>query len=88
LILKKTMLLPVAAFFFARAAASPADSAAFTETSLNDRVLILLHAPWAETMTVVDAGPSLIVVDMWGSLKAAEKAKSRIEAVLKNGSVT
>jgi glyoxylase-like metal-dependent hydrolase (beta-lactamase superfamily II) len=83
LILKKMILLFVVAFFFARTAASPADSVGFTETRLNDRVLLLHHGPWAETMTVIDAGPSLIVVDMWGSLHAAEKAKVRIEAIFK-----
>ncbi len=55
------------------------DSTLFTETRLNDRVLILHHAPWAETMTVVDAGSSLVVVDTWGSLRAAERAAVRIQ---------
>ena len=81
LILKKMILLVV--FCFMRADASPADSAGFTETRLNDRVHIFHHAPWAETMTVVDAGPSLIVVDTWGSQKAADNAKVHIEAVFK-----
>lgn len=57
------------------------DSTLFTETRLNDRILILHHAPWSETMTVVDAGPSLIVVDTWGSLRAAEKAAVRIKQI-------
>lgn len=57
------------------------DSTLFTETRLNDRVLILHHAPWSETMTVVDAGPGLIVVDTWGSLRAAEKAAVRIREI-------
>lgn len=49
------------------------------ETRLQDRVVVLYHAPWAETMTVVDAGPGLIVVDSWGSLTAAKAARKRIE---------
>lgn len=53
----------------------------FTEMRLNDRVLILQHAPWLETMTVVDAGPSLIVVDTWGSLSATKKAKAFIDSL-------
>jgi glyoxylase-like metal-dependent hydrolase (beta-lactamase superfamily II) len=64
-----------------RVSASAAGGPAFTETRLNDRVLVLLHAPWAETMTAVDAGPGLVVVDTWGSLKAAEKARRRIESL-------
>jgi glyoxylase-like metal-dependent hydrolase (beta-lactamase superfamily II) len=79
------MMLFFTASCFIRAAASsgPAGSAGFTETRLNDRVLLLHHAPWAETMTVVDAGPSLIVVDTWGSFRAAEKARVRVEAIFK-----
>jgi glyoxylase-like metal-dependent hydrolase (beta-lactamase superfamily II) len=61
--------------------ATAGDSDQFIETRLNERVLLMHHAPWSETMTVVDAGPSLIVVDTWGSLQAAEKAKARIEAI-------
>ena len=77
------MILLVFVFCFMREDASPTDSAGFTEMRLNDRVLLLHHAPWAETMTVVDSWRSLIVVDTWASLRAAEKAKSRIEAVFK-----
>jgi glyoxylase-like metal-dependent hydrolase (beta-lactamase superfamily II) len=51
------------------------------ETRLSDRVLILYHAPWNETMTAIDAGPSLIVVDAWGSLAAAREARVRIEGI-------
>ncbi|HEX9934547.1 MAG TPA: MBL fold metallo-hydrolase, partial [bacterium] len=53
----------------------------FTEVRLSDRVLVLMHAPWQETMTVIDAGPSLLVVDTWGSLEAARKAKARIDSI-------
>ena len=49
----------------------------FTETRLKDRVLLLLQAPWSETMTILDAGSGLIVVDTWGSLAAAKQAKIR-----------
>jgi glyoxylase-like metal-dependent hydrolase (beta-lactamase superfamily II) len=85
MILKNTMVLFFAASCFVLPAAycapAPSDSAGFTETRLNDRVLILHHAPWAETMTVVDAGPCMIVVDTWGSLSAAQKACTRINTV-------
>jgi glyoxylase-like metal-dependent hydrolase (beta-lactamase superfamily II) len=57
-----------------------AESEALDETRLSDRVLILRHAPWAETMTVIDAGTSLIVVDTWGSLKAAGEARELIDS--------
>jgi glyoxylase-like metal-dependent hydrolase (beta-lactamase superfamily II) len=77
----KMMLLFLFGLGCASAFPVPTESARFTETRLNDRILILHHAPWSETMTVVDAGPSLIIVDTWGSLKAAEKAKIRIEAI-------
>ncbi|MBN1895547.1 MBL fold metallo-hydrolase [bacterium] len=53
----------------------------FPEIRLSDRILILKHAPWAETMTVIDAGPGLIVVDTWGSPSAALKAGSRIDSI-------
>jgi glyoxylase-like metal-dependent hydrolase (beta-lactamase superfamily II) len=59
--------------------AAGAGSADFSEIRLNDRVLVLQNAPWQETMTVIDAGPSLIVVDTWGSLTAAKRAKVRID---------
>jgi glyoxylase-like metal-dependent hydrolase (beta-lactamase superfamily II) len=54
-------------------------SADFKEIRLSDRVLVLQHAPWDETMTVIDAGSSLVVVDTWGSLAAARKAALLIE---------
>lgn len=53
----------------------------FKESRVNDRVFLLNHAPWAETMTAIDAGPYLIVVDTWGSLAAARKARARIDGV-------
>lgn len=56
------------------------DAAGFTEARLSPRVLILYHASWEETMTVVDAGSSLIVVDTWGSPTAARDARARIAA--------
>jgi glyoxylase-like metal-dependent hydrolase (beta-lactamase superfamily II) len=71
----------VSILFISRAQTAPADSSEFSETRLNDRVLLLHHAPWSETMTVVDVGPSLIVVDTWGSLEAAKQAKTRIDSV-------
>lgn len=45
----------------------------------NDRILILQHAPWAENMTVLDAGPGLVVVDTWSSPGAASRAKAIME---------
>ena len=38
-----------------------ANGADFTEMRLNDRVLVLLHSPWAETLTVVDVQPEDMV---------------------------
>ena len=67
----------IAAFLFG----GTADSTQFPEIRLNDRVLILLHSPWQETMTVIDAGPSLILVDTWGSLASAKRAKVRIDSL-------
>jgi glyoxylase-like metal-dependent hydrolase (beta-lactamase superfamily II) len=60
---------------------NPGDSTRFGEIRLDDRVMVLIHAPWAETMTVVDAGPGLIVVDTWGSLATAKRASARIDSV-------
>lgn len=71
----------IAALFFAVIHETPAGGADFTETRLNDRVLLLHHAPWVETMTVLDAGSSLIVIDTWGSLAAAQQAAIRAESV-------
>ncbi|MDM7926037.1 MAG: MBL fold metallo-hydrolase, partial [bacterium] len=53
----------------------------FGESCLADRVRVLTHAPWAETMTVVDADTCLVVVDTWGSLPAARQAASRIDSL-------
>jgi glyoxylase-like metal-dependent hydrolase (beta-lactamase superfamily II) len=57
------------------------DSTGFQESRLNDRVLLLHRAPWAETLTVADAGPGLIVVDTWGSPAAAKKGRARIDSL-------
>jgi glyoxylase-like metal-dependent hydrolase (beta-lactamase superfamily II) len=57
--------------------------AAFTESRLNDRILVLKHAPWAETLTVLDAGPGLVVVDTWGSPSAARAARARIDSLFR-----
>jgi glyoxylase-like metal-dependent hydrolase (beta-lactamase superfamily II) len=48
---------------------------------VSDRVLVLTQAPWAETMTVVDAGPCLVVVDAWGLPSAAREAASLIDSL-------
>jgi len=55
----------------------------FQEIRLSDRILILKHAPWAETMTVIDAGPGLLVVDTWGSPCSAMSAKARLDRVFR-----
>jgi glyoxylase-like metal-dependent hydrolase (beta-lactamase superfamily II) len=58
-----------------------AESGRFQVSRPVDRVLILTQAPWAETLTVVDAGPCLAVVDTWGSLPAAKEAASFIDSL-------
>jgi glyoxylase-like metal-dependent hydrolase (beta-lactamase superfamily II) len=68
------MLLAIAA---AAAAAEPNDP--IKQVVLSDRLLILEHGPWLETMTVLDAGPSLVVVDTWSSPVAAARAKALID---------
>jgi glyoxylase-like metal-dependent hydrolase (beta-lactamase superfamily II) len=80
---KKVILLVLFSLSVGLACVFPAsvDGAGFTEERLSDRVLVLFHAPWAETMTVVDAGPGLVIVDTWGSLRAAEKARKRIDGL-------
>jgi glyoxylase-like metal-dependent hydrolase (beta-lactamase superfamily II) len=49
------------------------------EIPLGERVLVLQHCPWAENITVLDAGPSLVVVDTWSSPQAAARAKALID---------
>ncbi len=71
-----TALIPALVWMPAAAAAME-----FPETRLNERVLLLQHGPWAETMTVLDAGTALIVIDTWGSLDAARQAKARAESL-------
>jgi glyoxylase-like metal-dependent hydrolase (beta-lactamase superfamily II) len=78
---KKMILLVLFSLGRASAFPAPPDSAGFTEARLSDRVLVLFHAPWAETMTVVDAGPGLVIVDTWGSPRAAGKARKRIDGL-------
>lgn len=56
-----------------------AEPGPFRETRLTDRVTVLTHAPWVETMTVVDADSCLVIVDTWGSLSAAREAASFID---------
>jgi hypothetical protein len=74
-------LMAVSAMHFCLAQPEKAIGADFSETRLTDRVLVLQNAPWAETMTVIDAGSSLLVVDTWGSLAAAKKARIRIDGI-------
>jgi glyoxylase-like metal-dependent hydrolase (beta-lactamase superfamily II) len=75
------IVLAVLALCFCMRPSEQALGADFKEIRLSDRVLILQHAPWDETMTVIDTGSSLLVVDTWGSLAAARKAALRIEEV-------
>jgi len=49
------------------------------EIPLGPRVLILQQGIWQENMTVLDAGPSLVVVDTWSSPQAAARAKVLID---------
>jgi glyoxylase-like metal-dependent hydrolase (beta-lactamase superfamily II) len=48
---------------------------------VSDRVLVLQMGPWADTMTVLDAGDSLVVVDTYSSQVMAGRAKTEIDAV-------
>ncbi len=61
---------------------SAAESVPFNVTRLTDRILVLTQAPWEETMTVIDAGPCLVVLETWGSLDAAKKASHYIDSLL------
>lgn len=49
------------------------------EIPLGSRILVLQHAVWEENLTVVDAGPSLVVIDTWGSPVSAARAKTIME---------
>jgi glyoxylase-like metal-dependent hydrolase (beta-lactamase superfamily II) len=75
--------IPVIALVFLCGAipASSASPARFQVNRPADRLCVLTQAPWAETMTVVDAGPCLVVVDTWGSLSAAREAASFIDSL-------
>jgi glyoxylase-like metal-dependent hydrolase (beta-lactamase superfamily II) len=81
-LMKNIMIVPaVLALCFSMRPWEQVLGADFKEIRLSDRVLILQHGPWDETMTVINAGPSLIIVDTWGSPAAARKAALRIEEV-------
>jgi len=58
------------------------DDTPFKSEQLTGRVLVLTQAPWAETMTVIDAETCLVVVDTWGSLSNARKAAAFIDSLL------
>ncbi len=79
--MKNPMLFLCVIVLFAGVTASRADSPRFEFNRLTDRVCILTHGPWAETMTVVDADTCLVVVDTWGSLSAAREAASFIDSL-------
>jgi glyoxylase-like metal-dependent hydrolase (beta-lactamase superfamily II) len=76
--MKRILLLGMLLAIVAAAAAAEPDDPG-KQVVLNDRVLILEHGPWLETMTVLDAGPSLVVVDTWSSPVAAARAKALID---------
>jgi glyoxylase-like metal-dependent hydrolase (beta-lactamase superfamily II) len=76
----KRIAVAVCVLVFMTTRTTAAEGADFSKIRLNDRELVLLHAPWQETMTVMDAGQSLIVVDAWGSLEAAKRAKALIDS--------
>ncbi len=42
-----------------------------SEVRLSERILVLQRGPWKDMMTVLDAGPSLVVIDTWSSPSAA-----------------
>jgi glyoxylase-like metal-dependent hydrolase (beta-lactamase superfamily II) len=48
---------------------------------ISDRVLVLQMGPWADTMTVLDAGDSLVVIDTYSSQVMAGRAMTEIDAV-------
>jgi glyoxylase-like metal-dependent hydrolase (beta-lactamase superfamily II) len=66
---------------FGSIAGCQADSPRFQIDSPTERVLVLTQAPWAETMTVLEADSCLVIVDTWGSLSAAREAASFIDSV-------
>jgi glyoxylase-like metal-dependent hydrolase (beta-lactamase superfamily II) len=47
---------------------------------LTPHVLVLQHGPWEETMTALDAGESVVVVDTWSSPEAAARAQTMIQS--------
>lgn len=49
------------------------------ETRLGARVRVLQRGPWNDMLTVVDAGPSLVVIDTWASPGAAEAGRKLAE---------
>jgi glyoxylase-like metal-dependent hydrolase (beta-lactamase superfamily II) len=49
------------------------------DVRVDKRVLVLQMGPWFDTMTVIDAGKSLVVVDTWASHIAAARAKEIID---------
>ncbi len=48
-------------------------------TRLSDRLLVLHCGPWDDQMVVVDAGPSLVVIDTWASPQAAQRGRQLAE---------
>jgi|GEM_PF-1392970 len=47
-----------------------------------ERVMVLKGGCWSETMTVVDTGKDLVVVDTYASYKLAEKARAYIDKIV------
>jgi len=51
------------------------------QSKLDSRILLLHHAPWKETMAILDAGTGLIVIDTWASPVSAKKASAIIRKI-------
>jgi glyoxylase-like metal-dependent hydrolase (beta-lactamase superfamily II) len=50
-----------------------------SEVRLSERILVLQRGPWKDMMTVLDAGPSLVVIDTWSSPSAAAVGRKLAE---------
>jgi glyoxylase-like metal-dependent hydrolase (beta-lactamase superfamily II) len=71
----KNLFLGACACGLLCAAACAQQDTVIREIPLGDRVLVLQHGFWAETLTVLDAGAGLVVVDTGSSPRAAMQAK-------------
>lgn len=60
-----------------------ADPLPIRETWLGTRILVLQRGPWNDMLTVVDAGPSLVVIDTWASPDAAKAGRRLAEGAFR-----